>query len=208
MKVLLVTYHAVAIALLALVMALVELLGMPLYALMSDPAAVNGTSAAVGFLSNLGVVIFAGSAAVALFAAFVHHRTRSHPEHAGLFAAVGILTLVIMLDDLYMVHDRILSGRFGIGTDATAPVYALAAALIGWRWRALLHGSGLPLAVSALLWLSISVGIDSHIIPAPSTSLIYEDGAKFVGMVGWSAWIGYAAADSLTGVRPIAHENG
>lgn len=111
--------------------------------------------------------------------------------------------MVITLDDLCMLHERILPTWLGLPGDLTAPLYGIAVVLIAWRWREILPQTGLPIPLSALLWLGISAGIDSAILPAPSVSPIYEDGAKFVGQFGWSVWIGYFAARSVTGFRGV-----
>lgn len=61
------TAQFVGVAVLMGVLLLAEYLGMPFRVLSQDPAFIHDSSAAVGFLSNLGVVAWTMGAGIALF---------------------------------------------------------------------------------------------------------------------------------------------
>jgi hypothetical protein len=190
--------HIFAATVVLAVVGLGRALGMPIRVLVRDPAAVSGTSAAVGFLSNLGIVLWASAAAIALFSAVLLGRSRHPSDYARLLVAIGALTLVMMLDDLYMLHERILPRLTGIEMDISAYAYAAAIAAIAWRWRAVILRPGWVLGIVAVLWLAVSAGIDLMVFEMPRSRIIlYEDGAKFFGIVAWTAWVAFLAYAAL-----------
>lgn len=165
-----------------------ELAGVPSESLTREPQTVLGGAAHVGAMSNLGVLAF-GVAAVAagLTATVVRGRAR------GMFAAASIVTSLMLLDDLYLLHDAVYP-KIGVPETAVQAAYLLAIAAIVLRWRAelgwvALSGIGLTLAFWAL-----SIGMDTFLNNHPlNVDQLVEDGAKFVGIAVWaSVWAALA----------------
>lgn len=153
-----------------------------------EPQVVLEGPAYVGALSNLGVLAFAVGAAVAgLAATLVVGRRRT------MFASAAVLTAAMLADDLFLLHD-VVYPRLGIPEVVVQVGYLAAIAAIVALARAELGpvavvGIGLTLACWA-----ISVGMDTVLNNHPlNLDQLVEDGAKFVGILVWSAvWTGVA----------------
>ena len=167
---------------------LAHVVGVPNEALTREPQAVLGGPAYVGALSNLGVLAF-GVAAVstALTATVVTGRERV------LFAAVAVVTTLMLLDDLYLLHDAVYP-RLGIPETAVQAAYLLVIGAIVLRHRAELGPPGVLGVALTLGWWGLSVVLDSLLNNhALNGDQLAEDGAKFVGIVVWAAlWAGLA----------------
>ena len=137
-------------------------------------------------MSNLGVLAF-GVAAVAagLTATVVTGRER------GMFASVAVVTSLMMLDDLYLLHDAVYP-KVGIPETAVQVAYLLAIGAIVLRYRAELGPVGLLGVGLTLGFWALSIGMDSFFNNhALNVEQLVEDGAKFVGIVVWAAlWAG------------------
>ncbi|MBO1750941.1 hypothetical protein J4G33_03905 [Actinotalea sp. BY-33] len=150
--------------------------------LMRDPATTFMASPFIGFLSQIGIFVWAGTAAIALFAAAsgVGPATR---RLRALLAATGTLTLVLALDDLFLLHEAVLP-MIGIPELVTFAGYGVACAAIALGfWREIL-ACRRGLLLMAGLFLGASVGLDL-IDPAGIDPYLWEDGAKLVGLVAW-----------------------
>lgn len=184
--------HLIGAGVVVGVFILARLLRMPFRILLQDPAFIHESSAAVGFLSNLGIVTWTVGAAVALFASAVLSSSAGNASHEyrSLLAVLGCLTALMMFDDLYMIHDRIVPRLTGWDGPLMSALYAIASLAIGLHWRHLLARGSWRLGLAAVFWLGVSAVVDSNRVPVPfGWKLAIEDGAKFLGIVVWTAWI-------------------
>jgi len=184
-------------ALLVYVVALVlsSAAGIRTQLVIRDLAQSCDTALGVGFLSSLGYLLWTAAAAIALFTALsrlggVRGRERQ------LLLCGGGFSLLLCLDDMFLLHDRYIGSMFLYG------LYALFALLILFRFRQpviALGGGGFLLAV-VLLGLSVLIDLLQDLIPVPYTTLqLYEEGAKFLGIAAWLSfwWQASAAAAKL-----------
>lgn len=153
-----------------------------------------------GLVSNLGILAMAVAAGGALIAA-------AAAPHRGdrlrrLLAWAGALTVVVVLDDLLLLHE-------GATLAAWMPklfVIAYAAAFVGalWRFRVeILRHLDVGLLAIAMLALGTSAMVDAFAEPATVASVLVEDAAKLLGFTTWSAFLIRAA---LIALRPAAGE--
>ena len=153
------------------------------------------TALGVGFLSNVGYLLWISAAAIALFGALsgvvdVRGRVRQ------LLLCGGGFSLLLCLDDMFLLHDRY------IGSGFLYSLYAIFALLILFRFRAQVQalGGGSFLLAVALLGLSVIIDQLQEVIPVDySTLQLSEEGAKFLGIATWLAfwWQGTAGAGKL-----------
>lgn len=160
-----------------------------------DLAQTCDTAMGVGLISNLGYLLWISAAAIALFVALsgalpVRARMRQ------LFLSGGLFSLLLCLDDMFLLHDRYISSNLLFG------LYVLFALLILLRFRRQVQLLGDGAFLLAVLLLGLSLGIDQfqELIPVPYSSLqILEEGAKFLGIATWLGfwWQAGAAAAKL-----------
>jgi hypothetical protein len=86
--------------------------GVALGDLTRDPAAISGGPVDTGLLSNMGMLFWASTVAVCFFTAtFVARRAATGPTGRFLYTS-GLLTLLLLMDDLVQLHERLFRCRW------------------------------------------------------------------------------------------------
>lgn len=152
----------------------------------------------IGFLSNAGLLLWAGTASVCLVVAYL---VRGHQTDRGLaapFLSFGLLTMVLAVDDAFQIHERLAPALTEKGEPLLIGAYALALACILVRYRSfvLLTSFGVLLVSSAMFL--VSAALDRWL---PGLHLP-EDGAKFIGIATWATWL------IGTGIAVLGRERG
>lgn len=164
-----------------------------------DPAAIHLAHPLFGALSNLGAVLWAAAASIALFTAMLLPRTSGGAVRSYLLNA-GVLTAWLMLDDLYMLHERVLPDFLGIPQPLVFGAYVLLVALLIVRFRRVIIGAtDYRLLALALAFFALSIASDQG--PGEWHQLrwliLVEDGAKLLGIVSWLAYFASIASRAL-----------
>jgi hypothetical protein len=130
-----------------------------------------------GVLSNVGVLAWGISAAVCLFAA----RLVAAPHGARAFLLNGgAFTLVLMVDDLLLVHDVVGPQYLGVSDEWFYVVYGLLFAALIFRHRHfILRRTPYKALIVALILFGSSISIDMHWVPA---GIDVEDCLKLYGI--------------------------
>lgn len=175
--------------------------GVPPYLLTRDPAAIHGASEFLGALSNLGVLLWAAAASVMLFTAGLLGPQARAGEARAFLAQSGVFTAWLLLDDLFMLHERSLPDRLGAPQSLVLAVYAAIAILLLARHRELIaRTDSRPLAL-AFGFFAGSAMLDQ----GPGdwhewTSLVLvEDGAKLLGILSWLVYFAATARAAALG---------
>jgi hypothetical protein len=71
-----------------------------------DPTTVLNGPFYLGYYSNLGVLVWAAAATTALLGHYLLRRV-GHVEPARLLLVASMITVAIMLDDLFLLHDAV-----------------------------------------------------------------------------------------------------
>lgn len=157
-----------------------------------DPLAVAKAPPHLGFVSNLGVMIWTAGAAVLLFGGY---RLHTGSRKGRFLVGLGWLSLLLALDDMFMLHD-VLQEETAL--DATV-VYAGIAILGVWRYHdVILKETDVVLFTLALGGLAMSAAIDGvlHAVGLSSLpgSAFIEDCFKFGGICMLAAYAALEAA--------------
>ncbi len=167
-------------------------------------AAYGATSPAYGLLSNLGVIVMAVACGMTLIGWLA---ARSHEDPiASLLAWTSGLSLAFVLDDLLLLHESTAFGPWApVGA---AAAYAVAFVIFLARYqeqiRARLDGGLLLLALAAF---AVSATVDVLASPTQATVLA-EDGAKLLGIVAWSVFVGRAAVAAASAPNTAERPSG
>lgn len=165
-----------------------ETYGVPAPHLLRDFAAVGELPAYTGLFSQLGLFLWSGSLALLLFSRSL--AVRDYPEWTSFLNYLSALTLLLLLDDAFMFHERVLPDR--VGDLFTALLYGGSVAVLILLFYDRLLQSPYPLLVSALACLGFAVLFD--LVPGPerfiSPTLCYvlEDGVKLIGIFLWASY--------------------
>lgn len=137
----------------------------------------------VGWVSNLGVIGWGVGAVAATFAAQVTLVRGDRSESAFLLVG-GVLALLLMLDDLYQLHEYVLPRYVPGPRDSLILVWAAYA--VTWAClfrRRLWREPDLPLLTAAGVGFGLSLGFERLEVVG-----YYEEGAKLVGIICFAAF--------------------
>jgi hypothetical protein len=147
-----------------------------------DPAQMTDQPVYLGLLSNVGVFLWMATGAICLFSASLAGAASWASRSAQLLLFAGAFSILLGLDDFFLIHDRLLSDKVCV------PIYlALGLTLVLRHARELATLEVLVMFV-AVSFLAASVGIDvvQHHLPLKyETVQVIEDGCKFIGIISW-----------------------
>lgn len=140
-----------------------------------------------GFVSNLGILLWCGTAAVCFTAAAVFFAAGSSFKMARFAISASFLTGWLALDDMFLLHELVLPS-LGVPQTVVIAIYGvLTLAYLSANWRFLIKQEWWILALGGIA-LAVSVFVDTafhSLVPA----LVYlEDSAKFFGIVCWASF--------------------
>lgn len=181
---------AIAVGTLAVAIQTLRLRGEKWGLLVDDPSAQFGFPVYAGAFTHAGVALLVGTGAIALFAAGLADRSRQR-----ILTLVGLLSLLLAIDDLFLLHERVLREALGVSELVIFAVYGAIATyiailigrdLLGWRYV------GLMLSVAFLCLMTAADKLEK-VIGTPAWLLLLEEAAKLCGFALWAAfWALYA----------------
>jgi hypothetical protein len=175
--------------------------------LMQDATTVLQAPFYVGSLSLAGVIGWSAAAGVSLFAAAVTRPEAGSPRP--LLLALGLLSVVLLADDAFLIHDEIVPLYLGMSGELIGVAYVLATAAILYLHRAVIARTNYRLLVAALVLLGVSAAVDlasSALASMVPTILVAlgEDGTKLVGIWTWFAYLASVSRQVLSSSPPEA----
>lgn len=153
--------------------------GFHLMEILRDPAQQSGASSLLGFVSNIGIWLWISSSAICFFSVLTGDFGQKQRE---LLLLVGLFSLLLGIDDFFMIHDRYIHEYI------MYCVYAiLASALLVRHFHKIIEIDGFPFLLGgALLALSILTDLTQHFYPIRySIVQVFEEGFKFMGAATW-----------------------
>lgn len=182
------------------------LAGIPPSDLTRDALQVLGGHCYIGCLSSLGVLFWMAATASCLIAAAVFSRLPDQKEAALFYLYFGLLSLLLTLDDLFLIHEKIWPFFTGLPQYAVSVFYALLVSGGIIRFRAtLLRGPWLLLILSAGI-LGISAVVDTHVVLAEHKHHIFmEDSFKLFGILLWCSCFVRFSLNDLTHALQGSH---
>lgn len=155
--------------------------GFSLKDILRDPAQQTGQSSFLGFLSNIGVWLWVCSASICLFSAGIGGFVAEQKQKQ-LLILIGALSLVLAVDDFFLLHDRYLPQK------AVFLFYIVFSIILLIRYfKTIMEIEGFAfLSAGFLLALSIHIDLNQRRIPFDYAIVqTLEEGFKFVGAASW-----------------------
>ena len=158
-----------------------------------DPASHFGLPAFAGAFSYLGIMALIATAAVCLFAFGLRGMINDHA--AGTLGLVGFLSVLLSLDDLFLLHEGVLRHTFGINELFVFGVYGAIGLTILFRLGPDVAGrryAGLWMAILLLAAMTVADKAEKT-VGTTAWLLLFEETAKLCGFALWAAfWIAFA----------------
>lgn len=150
-----------------------------------DAAQQSGESSFLGFLSNIGIWLWVSSAAICFFTISTSYY-KSSKNHLELFFLTGILSLILAIDDFFLIHDRYVNQKI------CYLVYAVFAfAILIRHYKLIIEKEGFAFLLAGFfLALSIMTDLIQNRIPLQNDhTQVFEEGFKFIGAATWLYFI-------------------
>jgi hypothetical protein len=156
-----------------------------------DPQVTTDQAFYLGLGSNLGVILWGATVSILLFTWFAlgPGPVRAHAGR-GLLAAAG-LTTVLLADDMLLLHDRVFRYEWRIPEHQTLVIYGvIGLACLMAAFRVIRESPDRVLFISVVVLFALALVLD--FIDETDTTLTgsgaLEDGAEFLGVIGWLAF--------------------
>ncbi len=157
--------------------------GVPNGVLTREPQVVLDGAYYTGIVSNIGALVWMVGVTVCAVGVA---STVPGPRRT-LFVAGCASTLVLLIDDFFLVHDAIDRDISGPADKLFLAALFVLAAAVPWFGRRELGVDGVVGLLAGLGFFALSGAIDTL---APSFNVLVEDGAKFLGICLWSTtWV-------------------
>lgn len=184
-------YIPALFALIALTLAS-RLAGISISYLTRDPSAIMGEPFYIGLLSNLGILLWCSSAVVCLFSFVVFRGVVKHAEFATFFLFSSVLTIVLLFDDLFLIHESVFPDYLNIPEKFFYVGYVIALIAYLVRFKKTILKTEFLLLLLALNLFGLSIIIDLfqqtfHLL-RPGLANLIEDFSKFLGILGWCTY--------------------
>lgn len=171
----------------------------PVWMFTRDPADITHSSPFIGVVSNISILLWCATAAICLFA-FLALKTQDHGKIAVFFLFSGLITSLLLLDDLFLLHERIFPQYFHWRQRYIYVSYVSIVLVYLVAFRKIILKSNYIMLALALGFFLLSVVVDciaakmGDFIPF---SHLYEDGFKLFGL---ASWLGYYAQTALQAI--------
>jgi hypothetical protein len=135
-----------------------------------------------GLLSNLGVILWSVSIGCAFSIAILLPNNR---QVAHFLIATGTLSIVLVIDDMFRLHDSFFLSRLNIPEYFTFFIYGLILSIyLVSFYRVILSDISFILLTGALLFFGASIILDMF-TPYSSIETFIKGSLKFIGIALW-----------------------
>lgn len=171
--------------------------GIAIAELTRDPISFSGLPLYTGSISNIGVMIWSGAAAICFFGYGMVRSGFADRRIPQFLLAGGILTTILLVDDFFLFHEEIFPG-VGIPQDLVLGIYmVLMIAFVVWFRATILQTRYLLLVLAGFgFGMSILVDVLIH-LGLVWPLFLAEDGAKLFGIVNWTAYFTTVSAQFI-----------
>ncbi|MGB0385077.1 MAG: hypothetical protein ACPGWR_09660 [Ardenticatenaceae bacterium] len=176
---------------------------IPISIFTRDPAAVAHVPLYAGFISNVGVLFWCATAAVSFFTVLVLVNTDHDGKPLLFLLGISFLTGLLMLDDLFLFHEKIYPRFLHLPEKAAFVGYGifLLACLI--QFRAVVLSSNYVVLFVSFLLMGLSLAVDTLPEDWSSFHHLFEDGFKLLGIVTWFVYFSSLSAKQIeSALRP------
>lgn len=193
-----------------LIVALVSVYAsIPIRHFMGDPADLAQQHPLWGVLSNVGILLWCTCAAVCAFGSqtLARHEQRI-TERVRHLRGAAFLTLALLLDDFFMIHEDLASRYLGVSQTAVVALLGVATLVHLCRFGKVILAESWGLLMFALVCLLGSLLVDQFNdrgwLGTGSWTYFAEDGPKFMGIAAWCGYHYRLAMDSLESLSEVS----
>jgi len=141
----------------------------------------------IGAVSYFGILLWCSAAAICMFSLALLASGAENAEFRAFLLASGLFTVWLLLDDLFLFHEKAFPHYLHIHQNVLYACYAGGLLLYCFAFRSVILKTDFLILLAAGGFLGASMLFDAPMDDAPDTNLkfLIEDGLKFLGIVGW-----------------------
>lgn len=177
----------IASAILILLIPIADKLNIPYSSFTKDPNTIIRVGKGkfyFGFISNLGVILWCSSFVLMTMSAIFTYKISK--TNFGFYLSLTILNLVLLFDDLFMIHERAFPYLTGLSERYLILSYALFLSSVLYIYRSLILRSSFILLILSFFFFGLSLFFDFYQSEDVLYHYLYEDGFKFIGIIFWA----------------------
>ncbi|MBW4689112.1 MAG: hypothetical protein KME40_29480 [Komarekiella atlantica HA4396-MV6] len=181
---------------------IVKIQGIPFYILVVDPNEMGKLPPYTGMISMLGILFWCASAATSIFSSFLLQKKGGlkSKKWSKFLLFSGCITLVILLDDLFQIHEYYYRSFIDLSTFTNpSPIknlfesiffgmYAIIILVYLFKFKSLFQKTNYTILLLSLFFFVISTIVD---VATPEKMFLHstiEEGSKFLGIVTWFSY--------------------
>jgi len=146
-----------------------------------DPAQITDCPFCIGFLSNIGIVLWGFMASICFFT-YAIIKNRLDKKLAFFFLSSGILLTILLIDDLFMIHEIVAPKILLIPEKFIYLFYLMLVLGFYIKSREIIAKSDYRLLIISGAFFAFSVLYDIMWTILPFANYLLEDGTKFMGI--------------------------
>lgn len=170
---------------------------IPISVFTRDPAAVAHVPLYSGFISNLGVLFWCATVAISFFTVVTLVNTDHDGKPLLFLLALSIQTALLMLDDLFLFHEKIYPKIFHIPEKGAFVIYGIYLLACLVYFRAVVLKSNYFVLLLSFALLGLSIVVDTFPEGWSQFHHLFEDGFKLLGIVSWFAYFSSLSAKQI-----------
>lgn len=148
-----------------------------------DPARIAKFNPFTGVLSNIGILFWCSTAAICFFASAIHSK-KGDEKVATYLLFSGLLSSLLLLDDLFMFHEYIFPKYLHIPEKIVYVGYLALVSMYLLKFRSMILQNEYLILVFAFGFFGLSIFCDGF-LPQEGIEFLVEDGLKIFGIVTW-----------------------
>lgn len=152
---------------------------------MHDPLSVVNAPFYIGLFSNIGIILWASSAAICFFTVAIFWKNCKAVKSTSFLFFSGIITSVLLLDDFFILHESAFPDYLHIPQSIVLVTYAIIMLTYIYIFKKEILHTEFVILLICLLFFSYSALIDQTDYFYLWKKALFEDGAKLLGIVSW-----------------------
>lgn len=154
----------------------------PLENLTRDPSAVAEIPPYIGIFSNIGILFWCACTAICLFSYQILKKANKFPEYTTFFLYAGLLTALLLVDDLFLLHEAVFPEYLIISERLVYTSYLIICLMFFVRFKKIFPKTEYLILLAAIISFVISIISDTIWEQIPN---VVEDMFKLVGITNW-----------------------
>ena len=160
-----------------------------------DPAQIMGAHPLLGFLSNIGILIWCSTATICYFSSWLISKKKENKKIISFFTSSAIVTGLLLFDDLFLFHDCLFPEYLKINEKFVYLSYGIICTVYLFKFRSIILQTDYIFLLVAFIFFAVSIcvdiAMDYHMWV--TGMLLLEDGFKFLGILSWATFYIYTS---------------